>query len=95
MVIDMNMERVQDYVAESFAGENDDSILMCYVCQVKFTSLYNKQSHYSGKLHLQTMVKNLNEVIKSIDNPKVNSERNRIGVASSLEDVAKDYHGMY
>lgn len=91
----MNMDRVHDYVTQSFAGESDDSNLMCCVCQLKFTSLYNKQSHYSGKLHFHTMIENLHKLIKSMDQFENPSESNRIGVSSSIEDVASEYRGMY
>ena len=89
IIVGMNLERAQDYVTQSFAGENDDNILMCCVCQLPFTSLYNKQSHYSGKLHLQTVIENLDKLVQDDSNVHCPSGS---GVVSSLQVVAKDYH---
>ncbi len=87
----MNLERAQEYVIQCFAGENDDSILVCRLCQLQFSSLYNKQSHYSGKLHLQTVIQNLDQLVED-SQQSITSDDSGYRVVSSLEEVAKGCH---
>ena len=95
----MNLGRAHDYVMQCFSGESDDRVLACHICQLKFTSLHNKQSHYSGKLHLQTVIQNLDQLMQdksrndqSVDCLPGSNDESGKGVVSSLQMVAKGYH---
>ncbi len=59
------MEKANKIINKSFEGETDDYVLKCSLCDLPFVSLHNKQSHYSGKLHLQTLLQRLNELVTS------------------------------
>lgn len=82
-----NLEKAQDHISRGFSGENDET-LTCSVCNLSFTSSYSKQSHYSGKLHLQTLLQNIDRVIRTESEQKSCKEA---AVASSLKKVAADY----
>ena len=60
----MNLEKAESFIRTNFSGEDDDSVLACQICQLNFASLYNKQSHYAGKLHLQTFLQHLNQLME-------------------------------
>ena len=65
------MEKADSLISESFTGECDDSVLVCRTCQLNFTSLYNKQSHFSGKLHLQSLLEHLHQLLKESNSKKL------------------------
>lgn len=48
---------------DSLAAENDDHLLVCQVCQLSFTSLQNKRSHFGGRLHRQALIKQLHQTL--------------------------------
>lgn len=83
------MEKAHKYISQSFSGAKDDTILVCYICQLNFTSLYNKQSHYSGKLHLQTLLQHIDQLVKKSEN-RSNDGCSKTAVATPLEVVASD-----
>lgn len=81
------MEKARDYISRGFSGENDET-LACSVCDLSFVSLYSKHSHYSGKLHLQTLLQNIDRDIRAESDQ---TSRTGAEVASSLKMVAADY----
>ncbi len=89
----MNLEKARNHISQSFFGENDDTNLTCCVCELNFTSLYSKQSHYSGKLHLQTLLQSTESLIETAGNGQEVSADGNTGsaVPSSLEVVASEY----
>lgn len=75
-------------------------MLMCNLCELRFTSLYNKQSHYSGKLHLQTLLQHLNRVVKEADEDQYpngsgsacdGQQSRSVPISKSLADMAKNW----
>lgn len=96
----INLEKANSIISKSFEGETDDRILVCNLCELHFTSLFNKQSHFSGKLHLQTLLQRLNRVVSEADKehhpncsgPMSDSQKNAsVPLSKSLTDMAKQW----
>ena len=51
------------------AAENNNHVVSCSICQLSFTSLNNKRSHYGGRLHLLALIERLHHVVGSTDTP--------------------------
>ena len=92
----MNLVRAQNYVSQSVSGEKDDNSLACNVCNLNFSSLYSKQSHYSGKLHLQTLLQNI-ENLTEASTGSCNSVADSGGLdaRTAIESVTVDYCGEF
>ena len=43
----------------------DNSVLLCRLCKLKFSSLHNKQSHFSSRSHTHFLLKELNRVMSA------------------------------
>ena len=75
--------------------EEDENVFSCCICQLTFSSLYNKQSHYSGKLHLHALIQAIDAVVQQDESLPVHSdepdEQHNSAVVSSIESVATDY----
>ena len=86
------MEKALRVIGQSAVREQDDNILMCSICQLTFASLYNKQSHYSGKLHLQTLLQYIDDLMRQDITRQVKLDNDGATfISSSLENVAVDY----
>ena len=103
-ILGINLVKANNIISKSFEGETDDGILMCNLCQLHFTSLYNKQSHYSGKLHLQTLLQHLNRLVKEADEKQpsngcaspCDSQRSpSIPLSKSLFVMAEEFHSEF
>ena len=57
------MEMLDSLLSQSFENESNDDILFCQLCQITFTSLHNKRSHYSGRIHTDTLLQQLNKLL--------------------------------
>ena len=91
----IELEKAHNLISRSFSEERDDNILRCCVCQLTFTSLYNKQSHYSGKLHLQALLQHIDDLVKQSEQSatELGGETHyKSTVVSSLGNAAADYH---
>lgn len=91
----MNLERAQNYVSQSLSGEKDDNNLACYVCDLNFASLYSKQSHYSGKLHLQTLLQNIENLTEPNTESYNSVADNGLDARTAIESVTVDYCGEF
>ena len=100
IIIGINLEKANSIISRSFEGETDDKIFVCDLCELHFTSLFNKQSHYSGKLHLQTLLQHLNQVVSEADeehSPNAskslcdNQQGPSLSLSKSLRDMAKHW----
>ena len=86
------MEKALKIIGQSALTEQDDTVFVCSICRLTFSSLYNKQSHYSGKLHLQTLLQYIDELMRQDATPmKLDCSDEAAFVSSSLENVAVDY----
>ncbi len=52
-------EDVDKLLSQTLAAENNDSLLLCELCKLTFTSLHNKRCHYTGRQHTQTLLETL------------------------------------
>ncbi len=50
------VEDVDKLLSQTLATENNDSLLICELCKLTFTSLHNKRCHYAGRQHTQTLL---------------------------------------
>jgi len=58
-----NLQLLDNFLSQSSENESNDDVLVCHMCKITFTSLYNKRSHYLGKIHSQTLVERLNKLL--------------------------------
>lgn len=58
-----NLQLLDNFLSQSSENESNDDVLVCHMCKITFTSLYNKRSHYLGKIHSQTLVEKLNKLL--------------------------------
>lgn len=58
-----NLQLLDNFLSQSSENESNDDVLVCHLCKITFTSLYNKRSHYLGKIHSQTLVERLNKLL--------------------------------
>ena len=94
------METARRFVGEAISGETDDTTLHCCACKLNFTSLYSKQSHYSGKLHLKALLENIDAAVKSESGGEdfgIRREGSQTGdaVALSLTKAASEYRSKF
>lgn len=62
---DTELEEVEGVLRESTSLEYDNKTLCCPICQLSFSSLNNKQSHFSGRLHRQSLVEYIHKKLSS------------------------------
>lgn len=74
---------------DSLTAENDDRLLVCQVCQLSFTSLQNKRSHFGGRLHRQALIKQLHHIISVNDDPVADTVTER-HIQRSSSDTNKN-----
>ncbi len=89
----MDRAKAMEFINQSFSGEGDENCLSCEMCQLKFTSFYNKQSHYAGKLHLQSLLQHLEQMLKESFPPLLPSPGVHIPVikiSTALNGMAGD-----
>ena len=55
----VDLSEVESVLTASTILENDDEALHCQVCQISFTSLNNKLSHFTGRTHRQAVIEQL------------------------------------
>ena len=55
----IDLSEVESVLTASTILENDDEALHCQVCQISFTSLNNKLSHFTGRTHRQAVIEQL------------------------------------
>ena len=96
---EIDLVKANTIISKSFEGETNDKVLVCGLCELQFSSLYNKQSHYSGKLHLQTLLQHLNELVRETkqdtDNrPTRTPEASQPSLSTSLAAMATECDGM-
>lgn len=90
--VGINLEKALKIIGQSALIEQDDNILECSICQLTFASLYNKQSHYSGKLHLQALLQYIDELMRQDITPvKLDCNDEATFISSSLQNVAAGY----
>ena len=58
-----SLERVSCQLSQSVESAEDNEVLVCQLCQLTFTTLHNKQCHYSGKMHTDRIWKELNRLV--------------------------------
>ena len=58
-----SLERVSCQLSQCVESAEDNEVLMCQLCQLTFTTLHNKQCHYSGKMHTDRIWKELNRLV--------------------------------
>ena len=58
-----NLQLLDAFLSQSSENESNDDILVCHLCQITFTSLHNKRSHYSGKIHSKVLVERLSKLL--------------------------------
>ena len=73
-----NLQLLDTFLNQSSENESNDDILVCHLCQITFTSLHNKRSHYSGKIHSKVLVERLSKLLSCKKPPR--------GVEGGLED---------
>ena len=95
-LIGIDLEKANIIISKSFEGEMDDDLLRCTFCELQFSSLHNKQTHYSGKLHLQALLQKLNELVKGDQQdhatkslPVVTTDQSQSLVAMATEHEGK------
>lgn len=70
----LHLKEVNEFLSQASATEEDDCILVCDVCNISFTSLHNKHCHFSGKLHMQALLKNIKEKQNNLSETNIESE---------------------
>ena len=58
-----SLERVSCQLSQCVESAEDNEVLVCQLCQLTFTTLHNKQCHYSGKMHTDRIWKELNRLV--------------------------------
>ncbi len=77
----VTVEDVDRILSQTLAIENNDSLLLCDLCKLTFTSLHNKRCHYSGRLHTAALVETLQ--------PQPSSGRNETMVSRVSSEAVK------
>ena len=65
-----NLQLLDTFLNQSSENESNDDILVCHLCQITFTSLHNKRSHYSGKIHSKVLVERLSKLLSCKKPPR-------------------------
>ena len=65
---DVDLEEIDSVLTASSVLESNDQALHCQICQISFTSLNNKRSHFSGRLHRQSLIEHLHSKLASSTN---------------------------
>ena len=99
----VHLKEVDSLLNDSLTAENDDHLLVCQVCQLSFTSLQNKRSHFGGRLHRQALIKQLHQIV-SVNDVTVNtvarghaqrsSADTNKGVTEQLSHAGMQYSGV-
>lgn len=67
-----NFDAVTSVLNQCVESAEDNDLLVCHLCQLTFTSLHNKQSHYCSRTHTDSLWRELNTLMsasqKSCDN---------------------------
>ena len=72
----VDLEEVEGILTASTILENDDQALHCQICQISFSSLNNKLSHFSGRSHRQSVIEHLhNKLALSTNTPSQTHNR--------------------
>ena len=94
----VNLEKARLLIAQSYSGENEDDVLTCCSCKLAFSSLHSKQSHFAGKLHLQTLFEHIESLLQTEDQG-ISRHDGQVGTSNSvkaaLEVVAAEYHRKF
>ncbi len=67
-------EHVDRMLSQTLAIESNDSLLLCELCKLTFTSLHNKRCHYSGRLHTAALLDTLQPPVRD-DNTETMASR--------------------
>lgn len=83
------LEQVDCVLSANIARENDDRVLCCELCDnMSFTSLNNKRSHFSGRLHRQALIEQLHQMLASSNNtvPQVSDSPSVLQAEQRVEE---------
>ena len=84
------LKQLNRFLSQVSATERDDNVLVCDVCNISFTSLHNKRCHYSGKMHMQTLLKNVQQKQHKLPEENYGSERTSTALSTQKLPITGD-----